>query len=303
MSAINKWVPVAGKWSFSGKAATYEGPSDPNSPIPYGMALCEPAFRSGRVTVSVKLEEPGADAAARILFGYNHSTGANYTAGIGGHNFAYLLVELIPGLGWVPLQTAGQPTNLKKDNAYEIETIVRGTRVQFATEKIKVIDFNLRHPLLGDGLGLFAWGHKKVHFENMNVEASDPKAFVVMQFGDLYDSIYHDVIKPVCRTKGFDAFRADDIYRPGMILEDIVRGIIESDIVIAEVTSGNPNVYYEIGYSHAIGKSTILLVERNVKLPFDISSYRCIYYDNTIKGKNDVEESLGKHLDEIKGII
>jgi hypothetical protein len=157
--------------------------------------------------------------------------------------------------------------------------------------------------LLGDGVGLFAWGRSKVHFEHTTIETADPKAFVVMQFGGPYDAIYHDVIKPVCKSKGFDAFRADDVYRPGIILQDIIAGIAESEIVIAEVSSKNPNVYYEIGYAHAIGKSTILLVEREVDLPFDIRSYRCIFYDDTIKGKNEVELTLGKHLDNIKGII
>jgi hypothetical protein len=70
-------------------------------------------------------------------------------------------------------------------------------------------------------------------------------------------------------------------------------------VVIAEITPVNANVFYELGYAHALGKDTILLAERGKQLPFDVSGYRCIFYDNTIGGKQHVEESLRKHLRNI----
>jgi hypothetical protein len=303
MENITKWIPIAGNWTFGTNNAMYEGPGDRGGTVPFGMTLCPPPFRSGCISTTVLFDDPSPDTAGRILLGYNHTTGANYTIGIGGHGYAFVVVELIPGLGWVPLQTSGPSSNIKKAVPYEITVNVRGTRIQLLIDGIKVMDFNLPHPLLGDGVGLFAWSKRVVNFQNTAIKITKPKAFVVMQFGTIYDSIYEEVIKPVCESKGFEAFRADEVYQPGIILNDIVGAIIESEIVIAEVTSGNPNVYYEIGYAHAVGKSTILLVERGAKLPFDISSYRCIFYDNTIKGKNEVETSLGKHLDSINGKI
>lgn len=120
-----------------------------------------------------------------------------------------------------------------------------------------------------------------------------------MQFGEPYDSIYTEVIAPVCEDMGLSAFRADDIHRPGIILQDIITGIVESEVIIAEITPPNPNVFYELGYSHALFKSTILLAERDKQLPFDVRSYRCIFYDNTIRGKRDVETALRNHLASI----
>ena len=64
-----------------------------------------------------------------------------------------------------------------------------------------------------------------------------------------------------------------------------------------------PNVFYELGYAHALGKPTILLAERGRELPFDIRGYRCIFYDNTIGGKAAVETNLKKHLENIKGTV
>ena len=60
----------------------------------------------------------------------------------------------------------------------------------------------------------------------------------------------------------------------------------ESEFVIAEITPVNANVYYELGFAHAINKPTILLADRAIdKLPFDVSPFRVLFYENTIGGK------------------
>jgi hypothetical protein len=100
---------------------------------------------------------------------------------------------------------------------------------------------------------------------------------------------------------GFAPYRADDVYHPGLVLEDIIEGLVESEAIVAEITPPNPNVFYELGYAHALRKPTILLAERGRELPFDIRGYRCIFYDNTIGGKKEVETSLRKHLASIQG--
>src|SRR5439155_13549870 len=92
---------------------------------------------------------------------------------------------------------------------------------------------------------------------------------------------------------------ADEIAGPGVILQDIVNTLNRAAVVIAEITQPNPNVFYEIGYSHALSKPTILLAERDLKLPFDVSGYRVIFYDNTIGGKQVVEDALRRHLTAI----
>ena len=93
-------------------------------------------------------------------------------------------------------------------------------------------------------------------------------------------------------------------FRPGIVLQDMLTGILTSDVVIAEVTPQNANVFYELGYAHALGKPTILMAEHpenmSVGLPFDISGYRCIFYENAIRGKSEVEEALGRHLRNIR---
>ncbi len=86
---------------------------------------------------------------------------------------------------------------------------------------------------------------------------------------------------------------------PGIIFEDIKRQIAEAKIVIAEITAPNQNVFYELGYAHALNKPTILLAQRHKELPFDIRSYRVTFYDDSIGGKPLLERNLKKHLEGI----
>ena len=121
-----------------------------------------------------------------------------------------------------------------------------------------------------------------------------------MQFTKEYEDLYNEVIQPICEEKGLECRKADEIFTATPILDDIVSSIKDSTIIIADITPNNPNVFYEIGYAHALGKPTILLCDRSrEKLPFDVSGFRTLFYDNTIPDKRIVEEKLRKFLDFI----
>jgi nucleoside 2-deoxyribosyltransferase len=102
--------------------------------------------------------------------------------------------------------------------------------------------------------------------------------------------LYIDVIKDVCEKLGVEAVRADDTYTKGMIITDIINQINESKLIIADITPTNANVYYEVGYAHALNKPTILMAEKGTRLPFDISPFRVLFYENSIIGKSKIEE-------------
>lgn len=87
--------------------------------------------------------------------------------------------------------------------------------------------------------------------------------------------------------------------RPGIIFRDIQRTIQDAKVIIAEITAPNQNVYYEVGYADALNKPIILLAQRGKELPFDIRSYRVIFYDDSIGGKPAVEKSLREYLGAI----
>jgi len=118
-----------------------------------------------------------------------------------------------------------------------------------------------------------------------------------MQFTPEYNSLYEEVIRPACERNGYKVVRADDFYHCGMIIDDVTKSIRESALIVVDVTPDNANVFYELGLAHGIGKDTILLCDRKrEKLPFDISGFRTIFYENSIAGKRQVDERLEKHL-------
>jgi len=235
------------------------------------------------------------------VFGHNAATGAYYSAGIGGYHYAYVLDEYIPGTGWHGLRTEGSENNIFPERPYKIEVELSGQRVRLFVNSVRVLEGNLPNPLSDDQIGLFTFGEAPVQFTRFAADTGVPRVFVVMQFGEPYDTLYRDVIAPVVKEMNFVPSRADEVQGHGLILQDIIRELVESEVIIAEITPPNPNVFYELGYAHATGKPTILLAQRGRDLPFDIHGYRCIFYDDTIGGKKQVETNLKKHLANIKG--
>jgi len=74
--------------------------------------------------------------------------------------------------------------------------------------------------------------------------------------------------------------RADnDIFGTGKIIDQIWDGIIKAKVLIAELTTRNPNVYYELGLAHALRKPVVLISSNEEDVPFDLQHIRVIYYD------------------------
>src|SRR5258707_3881485 len=103
--------------------------------------------------------------------------------------------------------------------------------------------------------------------------------FILMPFGEPFDSYYEKIVRPAADDAHLQAMRADDIYGTGSIIRDVWRRIWASRVVIADVTGKNANVNYELGLCHALGVPTILITKNIDDVPFDYSHHRCIIYD------------------------
>lgn len=88
------------------------------------------------------------------------------------------------------------------------------------------------------------------------------------------DNVFKYVIKPA--VSDYEVVRADQIADPGIISEQIVGRIQNDDLVIADLTGGNPNVFYELAVRHAVGKPTIQIIEKGERIPFDVVGMRTI---------------------------
>ena len=150
-------------------------------------------------------------------------------------------------------------------------------------------------------VGLWCLSHSTVTVTNFIVAAELPHAFVVMHFAKPFDEVYADVIKETCHAFGLDTVRADEIYGPGLIIRDIVEQILRSQVVIAEITPENANVYFEVGYALAWNKPIVLLARQGTQLPFDVSGFRVLFYEDSIGGKARLQKGLERHLQAIMG--
>ena len=101
--------------------------------------------------------------------------------------------------------------------------------------------------------------------------------FVLMPFKPALDNVYREVRRAVEEYAGFECVRADEIARSNRITDDIYEQIQTARFLIADLTGGNPNVYYELGLSHALDKEVILLVQGS-GVPFDVGGIRYLKY-------------------------
>jgi nucleoside 2-deoxyribosyltransferase len=104
-------------------------------------------------------------------------------------------------------------------------------------------------------------------------------AFVLMPFEDRFDDVYRLGIKAAVEELGMIAARVDEqVFHNEGILERIYNQIDAADFIIADMTSRNPNVFYEVGYAHAKRKTCILLTSNAADIPFDLKHQRHIVY-------------------------
>jgi hypothetical protein len=103
--------------------------------------------------------------------------------------------------------------------------------------------------------------------------------FVVMPFEALFKAMYDQVIRPAVEDLNILCIRGDEIYSKQSIVSDIWKTLRECRFVVAELTGRNPNVLYEIGLAHAIGKPIILLTRNEDDVPFDLKGLRYTFYD------------------------
>jgi Nucleoside 2-deoxyribosyltransferase len=125
-----------------------------------------------------------------------------------------------------------------------------------------------------------------------------PFVFVLMPFASDFDDVYKLGIKPACENAGAYAERIDEQLFGESILDRIYNQISKADIIVADMTGRNPNVFYEVGYAHALGKRVILLTQQEKDIPFDLKHYPHIIYKGRISDLGiDLEKRVRWVLD------
>jgi hypothetical protein len=142
---------------------------------------------------------------------------------------------------------------------------------------------------------------------------ADRACFVIGPIGDENtsarnnaDTLLRYVIKAALEPK-YQVIRADEISTPGMINDQVITLIQNADLVVADLHGENPNVYYEVAIAHCFRKSTIHMIAKGAKIPFDLHEYRTIHYDLANPEAHDrARKDLERHaeaLDATEAVI
>lgn len=123
---------------------------------------------------------------------------------------------------------------------------------------------------------------------------------VMMPFGAEFNSVY-GAIQSAASSVGLNAMRADNFWEHHYVIQDIVNLIARARIVICDLSGRNPNVFYEAGIAHALGKEVILITQSENDVPFDLRHIRYVNYLNNAQGLSALSEAISSRIRTLLG--
>lgn len=133
------------------------------------------------------------------------------------------------------------------------------------------------------------------------MEKETKSCFIIMPISDQdgydkghFNRVYEHLIKPACIKAGFKPIRADEEVKTNYIVVDIIRKILDSEMVLCDLSAKNPNVLYELGLRQAFNRKVVLIKDKKTNRIFDIQGLRTIDYDENLR----IDE-VNKSIDQI----
>lgn len=114
------------------------------------------------------------------------------------------------------------------------------------------------------------------------------------------DQVLKHVIKPAVASCGYEAVRADEIEKPGMITSQVIQHIITDSLVVADLSEYNPNVFYELAIRHALRKPFIHLIEEGERIPFDVANTRTIHVNH--RDLDSVDSAKNEIINQVRSL-
>jgi hypothetical protein len=166
-----------------------------------------------------------------------------------------------------------------------------------ASNAIHILDGTTRDYVLSDAakklLEICVVANKRAYGDDMR--ADFPYVFVIMPFSETWShNVYAQLIEPAVRGAGLECSRGDIPVRVGDLSTNIWNEILKAGIIIADVSSANVNVFYELGLVHAVGKDALLLKRKDAALPADFGGAHYYEYsvDKLSEGRAQLQEAL-----------
>jgi hypothetical protein len=123
------------------------------------------------------------------------------------------------------------------------------------------------------------------------LDPEDDLVSVMMSFDNIHLAVF-GAIQAACTSRSLKCKRADDVWEETVLVQDIFELIFRSRVVISDFTGKNPNVMYETGIAHTLGKTVIPIAQSVDDVPFDLRHHRCLIYRPDRTGLAELTESL-----------
>lgn len=239
-------------------------------------------------------EDPGKDYSidleVTLLHGESNTAGITfrvcgenqyYYAGVGGFEKNSFIgkVEVQEGkLVWSLLVSQGERRDISFENAYRIRVECEGEQLTLVAQD------NAKLSIRDSTYPAGSWGLRTIRtqarFSNIKVAGpSVPRCFVIMPFVTSLHFVY-ETIREVVEENKLLCHRVDDAAVAQPIISEIREDIESADLIVADLTGLNANVYYEAGLAHALDKPLILLAQSKEDLAFDLAHIRTVFYSS-----------------------
>lgn len=200
-------------------------------------------------------------------------------------NYTNSLNVLITGLGRLqdtgstPKRTGGSPEigqRIRSINNSEISTLTKV--LQEAVEAFKSGSDS----------------HSAIETQTDLSQVEEGLCFVIMPFGvSELNIVYEDFVKPTLEDScGLRCERGDDVFGSNVIVDDIRKSIVKAQLIVADLTGRNANVFYEVGIAHTLNKVVLLLAQSIDDVPFDLRHRRVLLYEYSPRGCKKLEKDL-----------
>ena len=197
-------------------------------------------------------------------------------------------------IGQQKAEIIGQRKRLE-DQIYELEKIMLSDPDRLFENSKLLLQFPDKDLTINNIIPNYSFFYN-LGIDIKNISIKDKSVFCLMPFHKSFNKTY-ETIHSTCLNNGYECYRSDTPFNPGKVLQQIIKMMFDAQLIVAVLDGKNPNVFYEIGIAHSIGKTVILIanMSRIDEIPFDLRSDRLLLYSNP----NDLSKKLSDVLKNI----
>lgn len=194
----------------------------------------------------------------------------------------YILLRKKTNKKYIDQQKAeiiGQRKRLE-DQIYELERIMLSDPDRLFENSKLLLQFPDKDLTINNAIPNYSFFYN-LGIDIKNISIKDKSVFCLMPFHKSFNKTY-ETIRSTCLNNGYECYRSDTPFNPGKVLQQIIKMMFEAQLIVAVLDGKNPNVFYEIGIAHSIGKTVILIANlaKVDEIPFDLRSDRLLLYSN-----------------------